>query len=273
MFEASQEQLSDALSENGGPIAVDDVHDIIDGSAVKVESVLNQFCEVETVDGESFVVGIEGGPSYDTEREDEGDDEEAAETAAEEAEFQADTQPTAETDSVEGLTTARSWDADDDLDLYEVNGIKIQFDPEKELAGEPTGDDWYGLPILTNGHAGVPNETTPYFPVEVGGNRDSEEVMGQVLGVMNRPLLFEGEAGTGKNSAIARAASATSRVTQRTNFGADVSVFDVVGEKEIADGSTYFIIGDVAKAAMFGHYLGRGQYGLWRRVVVPPRTG
>jgi len=48
-------------------------------------------------------------------------------------------------------------------------------------------------------------------------------------------------------------ASATNRPTQRTNFGTDVSVFDLVGEKDFHEDGSYFILGDLAKAAMFGH--------------------
>lgn len=258
MFENARDDLIDALTANNAPLLLADAKDLFDNE-IMAESAINQYATTaETDDGETYITSIENGPSFGLDAidatVDDDDDEDASEEPVTEEPVEDDPEPSPEPEPTPAATQSGSWAADDDLEIYDVNGISITKDPSEQLAGEPTGDEWYGLPVLTNGHDGVPNETTPYFPVEVQpGNRDSEEWAGRVLGTLVRPLLLEGEAGTGKNRLIARAASATNRVTKRTNFGSDVSVFDLVGEKEIGDGETYYILGDLAEAAMFGH--------------------
>lgn len=258
MFEDAKNDLTDALNANESPLTMAEAREAVDGGEIVAESAINQYATVVEHGGEKLVTGIDGGPSFTVnDTPDEETSSEGPQTAPEPEQVREDQSDTVEDEIPEEDRTGGSWDADDDLDLYEVNGILITADPGEELIGEPTGEDWNGVPVLTNGHDGIPNETTPYFPVEVSpGNRDTEQWAGRVLGHEDgdpRPLLLEGEAGTGKNSLVARMASATNRVTQRTNFGSDVSVFDLVGEKEIADGVTYYILGDQAKAAMFGH--------------------
>lgn len=248
MFEKAHHAIRDALTEAGEPLPVSEATAAVDGGDIVAESAVNRFCTVEEIDGRQMVVTVDGGPDFTL------DAAESDGTDPEPREIREDTDPLSDDGAAENGATSHSWTSDDDRQVYEVNGIRITLDPTRELVGEPTGDDWYGLSILTNGHGGIPNEITPYFPVEIEpGSRDSEEWMGKVLGEMNRPLLFEGEAGTGKNRAISRALSATNRPSVRTNFGSDVSVFDFVGEKEILDGETVYVLGDAAKAAMFGH--------------------
>jgi len=261
MFDDAKADLTEALKQNQAPITVDTARDVVDGGEIVAESAISQYATTADHDGVTYVTGIESGPSFDVTDLNGEAPSDGSDTAPEPVD---DKDDASDVEMAQAAPETAQSDVDasvSDLDLFEVNGILITVDPEEELVGEPTGDDWYGLPKLTNGHDSIPNETTPYFPVEVSpGNRDSEEWMGRVLGEHCRPLLFEGEAGTGKNRGIARAASATNRPTQRTNFGSDVSVFDLVGEKEIADGQTYYILGDQARAAMFGHI------GIWDEV-------
>lgn len=261
MFEDARNDIIDALEESQQPVPVEDVRQAVEGGELVAESALNQYATTTDHDGETYVTAVENGPSYtvnDIGAEGSDDDSSArSQSAPEPEQVRDDQQPPAEAQTASASADAASWSADADLDLYEVNGLVITTNPEEALVGEPTGEDWNGIPVLTNGHDGIPNQTTPYFPVEVEpGNRDTEQWMGRVLGHQSgdpRPLLFEGEAGTGKNSAIARMATATNRITQRTNFGNDVTVFDLVGEKDFHDDGSYYVLGDQAKAAMFGH--------------------
>ncbi len=256
MFDKAKQDIIDALESKEQPITMDEARESVSDGAIVAESAINQFGTTVEHDGQKFVVGMESGPSYTV--NDIGQSEGSADAAEQTytgVEPEQDESPSPQPETSPAPSHGGQWESDDDVDLYEVNGIKITLNPERELAGEPTGDDWYGLPKLTNGNDRIPNVTTPYFPVAVEpGNRDTEEWMGRVLGGSNpRPMLFEGEAGTGKNTAFSKAANVTNRVTQRINFGSDVSVFDLVGEKEIANGETYYVLGDLARAAMFGH--------------------
>lgn len=259
MFEDARDDLIDVLSANEEPISATDAKAQCDANDIMVESVINRYATVEQIDSTDTIVAIEGGPSFEEEVEESDSetpsDAESDDVSDSDSEESNATEATPE--STQETTAARTIDSDAGTDpdnLFEVNGIRITCDPARELVGEPTGDDWNGLPVLTNGHDKVPNQTTPYFPVEVSpGNRDSEEWAGRVLGTMCKPLLWEGESGTGKNQNIDHALNETNRIKQRTNFGSDVSVFDMVGEKDFDDEGSYYILGDIAKAAMFGH--------------------
>ena len=75
-----------------------------------------------------------------------------------------------------------------------------------------------------------------------------------MMGRLKRPVLVEGEAGTGKNTAFANFAAHTNRPLQRMDFGDDTTVFDLIGEKDIVGGTSVYILGDLSKAAIFGHF-------------------
>lgn len=253
MFDDARDDLIDALAQNDAPLLIDDARSEAGDNEIVAESAINQFATTAERDGDTYVTAVEGGPSFTVNDLDGStDSEEATETASEETESEADPDPSSETEPEQIASTSGSWSASGGRDLYEVNGIRITVDPEERLIGTPTGEKYNGLPILTNGHDGIPNEPTPYMPIPVGGGRDSEEVIGRVIGDMNRPLLLEGDAGTGKNLAVDTFQYETKRTKDRINFGSDVSVFDLVGEKDLINGESYYILGKLAEPTMFG---------------------
>lgn len=263
MFDDARNDLTEVLRLEQRPLSLAEAREALDVSALKAEAVVNQTCETETVDGTTYVLGIADGPSFDPEMIDgySDDDTEAAESDAAPEEDEAAQDPQPDVEAVQDASAGSDDDSDDEDideiapdDLHRINGVLMTADPDEEIVGDWIGEEWYGLPVLEDGRDDTPNETTPYFPVEVTGDRDSEESMGKVLGEMNRPLLWEGEAGTGKNRAISRALAATNRPVQRINFGADLSVFDLIGEKDFIEGvGSVFILGKLAKAGLFGH--------------------
>lgn len=252
MFDDAQRQIESKLRAEKKPVTVAEMKAALDGGELMAESAINQSCETESIGGEEYVLSVEDGPSFTAEdlngEAPENDESASDDDAGEEVQ----SQPPEDTPD-ESAESRPSRAAEPSVAAYELNGIRITVDPAELAVGEPTGEDHYGLPKLTNGSDLIPNETTPYFPIEVGGGRDSEEVICRVLGHMHKPLLLEGEAGTGKNRAIERVTSATNRPVQRINFGSDVSVYDLVGEKDVVEGTTYYILGKLAKAVIFGH--------------------
>lgn len=252
MFKDAKTDLIDALNENDGPVSLSEARAVAGDNKIVAESAINQYATTAEYDGEEYVTAIEGGPSFTVNDLEDADASEAAETDTEPETIEEDASPSAEREPDESNDSDASWAASDDRDLYEINGIRIDADPHDYLVGEPTGEDHYGLPILTNGLDMIPNEPKSYMPLPVGGGRDSEETIGRVMGVMNRPLLLEGDAGTGKNLGIDTFQFETHRSKFRINFGADVSVFDLIGEKDLVDGESYYILGKLAKPALFG---------------------
>ncbi|MFB6109740.1 MAG: AAA family ATPase [Halodesulfurarchaeum sp.] len=145
-------------------------------------------------------------------------------------------------------------DGSQQTDAYHtVNGVRIDADPERLLAGAPTGRTRHGLRELEAGHPAIPETEVPYFPASPEGvSRDTEEMFYRSL-ALDKPVILEGEAGTGKNHLIRTVAAAVHLPVYRQEFGADTAVMDVVGEKDLdGRGGTYYILGEAAKAAMFG---------------------
>ncbi|MDR5655787.1 MoxR family ATPase [Halodesulfurarchaeum sp. HSR-GB] len=134
-----------------------------------------------------------------------------------------------------------------------INGIRVDVDPDRLLAGEPTGEQVNGIRKLDPGHPAIPETAVPYFPAELPDvPRDTEETFYRALS-LDKPVILEGEAGTGKNHLIRTVAATVNHPVYRQEFGAETSVFDVVGEKDLdGQGGTYYILGEAAKAAIFG---------------------
>jgi nitric oxide reductase NorQ protein len=244
MFDEAREDLIDALADKQHALAYEDAKAAIDGGDLMAEQAIKQHAEVETVDGEKFVVSV-GDRTYAVPDEDDFDDGEP------------DAEPVEDdggADDSEVIRPQHNRDVDlsgDEKEFYEVNGVTIDVNPEQALAGEPTGDDVYGARVLTNSHPAVPDTQIPYFPADLG-ERDTEEIFYRAMS-KSMPVILEGEAGTGKNQLVASAASRLNLPMYRQEFGADTSVMDVVGEKDLdGDGGTFYILGKAAKAAMFG---------------------
>lgn len=137
-------------------------------------------------------------------------------------------------------------------DYHDLAGMRVTVEPEANRVGRPTGETVHGLSVLEASSPPVPDVQTPYYPARMSDSRNSEEVIARALGRMDKPVLLEGEAGTGKNTAILTLAGRTNRPVTRMNFGADTTVFDLVGEKDIVGGDTVYILGELARAAVFG---------------------
>ena len=137
-------------------------------------------------------------------------------------------------------------------EYHDLAGIRVTVDPETQLVGPPTDSTVHGLQVREPGPKQVPSVRTKYHPSSMTGNRDSEEVIARALGDLDKPVLLEGEAGTGKNTAVLTLASRTNRPVTRMNFGADTTIFDLIGEKDLVGGDTVYVLGELAKAALFG---------------------
>jgi nitric oxide reductase NorQ protein len=137
-------------------------------------------------------------------------------------------------------------------DYYLLDGLRVTVDPEEMRVGEPTGQSHHGLPVLGPAEAPTPDIRTTYYPTAMAADRDSEEVIARAMGELGKPVLLEGEAGTGKNTAIMHVCQRTNRPVTRMNFGADTTVFDLIGEKDLVGGDTVYILGELARAAVFG---------------------
>ncbi len=137
-------------------------------------------------------------------------------------------------------------------EYHDLAGIRVTVDPGSHLVGPPTDSTYYGLPVRDPGPQQVPNVRTEYHPSAMTGSRDSAEIIARALGELDKPVLLEGEAGTGKNTAVLTLAGRTNRPVTRMNFGADTTVFDLIGEKDLVGGDTVYVLGELAKAALFG---------------------
>ncbi|MFB6086757.1 MAG: AAA family ATPase [Halodesulfurarchaeum sp.] len=140
----------------------------------------------------------------------------------------------------------------DAAEYHDLRGIRVTVDPASHLVGPTTDSSYHGLPIREPGPQQVPTVRTAYHPSAMTGSRDSEEIIARALGELDKPVLLEGEAGTGKNTAMLTLASETNRPVTRMNFGADTTVFDLIGEKDLVGGDTVYVLGELAKAALFG---------------------
>ncbi len=140
-----------------------------------------------------------------------------------------------------------------DEEYYDLNGLRVDVDPQRLLAGDPTGETHDGLRVLEGDHPAVPSVEVPYFPAELDGVPvDTEGLFVRSL-ALDKPVILEGEAGTGKNHLVRTTAATVNLPVYRQEFGAETSVLDVVGEKDLdGRGGTYYILGEAAKAAIFG---------------------
>lgn len=137
--------------------------------------------------------------------------------------------------------------------FHDLHGLRVDVDPDRLLVGEPTGETRRRLPVLEPGHPAIPRTSVPYFPTTpAGATEDTEALFYRAL-ALEKPVILEGEAGTGKNHLIRTVADSVNLPVYRQEFGADTSLFDVVGEKDLdGRGGTYYILGEAAKAAVFG---------------------
>lgn len=265
MFDEAKADLIDALEQSTTALTTAEAQTAIDGGDLMSEQVVNQFAEFESHNGTEYVVSADGyadtlpvnGDTDDdeTEADDESDAADASEAADDDTadaseDDDADTTETAET--VE--TSADPIETEDGQRIYDLNGLNVVLDlqPTEVMAGAPTDDDILGATVLENSHPQVPDTNVPYFPVEVDGiSRDTEDLFYRAIG-QQKPVVLEGEAGTGKNQ-LARAAGADLNIpTRRQEFGENTTVFDVVGEKDLEDGNSHYILGEAAKTAIFG---------------------
>jgi nitric oxide reductase NorQ protein len=256
MFDEARTDLTDALANNNSALDWDEAKGAIDGSDLMAEQALTEVAQIEESDGDRYVVGladsdkrfpIEDGAA-DADSPDTDDDESGAE--GDESDEEAEEDPEA---SVEKEVVSRgSLDVQsDEKEFHRVNGLRVDVDPERALAGEPTGQDIHGAPILTNSHPDIPDTSVPYHPAELG-ERDTEDLMYRAI-ARQKPILLEGEAGTGKNQGLRSVAASLNLPTYRQEFGSDTTVMDVVGERDLtSDGGTYYILGAAARAAIFG---------------------
>jgi nitric oxide reductase NorQ protein len=247
MFENETQELQNALSDREAPLPRDKAIEIA-GGGIKGESVLSQEATVEEREGEKMVVSV-GGVAYDDNAQN-GAHNGSKSVAEEEDADDLQDDESAQNGADDRLSNVSH---DDSLMVHNVNGLRITTDPSDELVGEPTGSFWFGgLRVLEDSRDDVPSPNIEYRPVEMA-SRTSDEFFARALGRLVRPVLIEGEAGTGKNTLIKHVANQTNRPTTRINFGSDISVFDLVGEKDIVDGESVYVLGGLAKAAMFGH--------------------
>ena len=137
-------------------------------------------------------------------------------------------------------------------DAHDLAGIRVTLDPSEQLVGPPAEETYHALQVREPGPGQVPAVRTPYHPGAMTDGRDAEQVIARALGELEKPVLLEGEAGTGKNTAVLTLAARTNRPVTRMNFGADTTVFDLVGEKDLVGGDTVYVLGELAKAALFG---------------------
>ncbi|MFB6109323.1 MAG: AAA family ATPase [Halodesulfurarchaeum sp.] len=135
---------------------------------------------------------------------------------------------------------------------HDLAGIRVTLDPADHLVGPPTEETHHGLQVREPGPQQVPDVRTAYHPTAMTEDRDAEQVIARALGEMDKPVLLEGEAGTGKNTAVLTLAGRTNRPVTRMNFGADTTIFDLIGEKDLVGGDTVYVLGELAKAALFG---------------------
>jgi nitric oxide reductase NorQ protein len=135
---------------------------------------------------------------------------------------------------------------------YDLAGLRVTIDPTEHLAGRPTDRTFEGIPIREPGPKQVPSVRTPFRSAEMAAERETRAVLARALEELDKPVLLEGEAGTGKNTAILTLADRTNHPVTRMNFGADTTIFDLVGEKDLVGGDTVYVPGELAKAALFG---------------------
>lgn len=248
MFDEAKADLKEALTQKGTALTESEAIAAVGGGKLMAEQVLNQHAVTEEVDGTEYVVGITGeSDRYETPQSNGQPVQEAEnENETEESTEESDDDST----STETVSLTSTGDAQE---FFEVNGITIDVDPEQALAGQRTDDRIYGAPKLTNHHPAVPDTQVPYYPADLpGGERDTEDAFFRDI-ALGIPVILEGDHGSGKNQLVRSVASRLNLPMERQEFGADTSVMDVVGEKDLdGEDGTYYILGKAAKIAMFG---------------------
>jgi nitric oxide reductase NorQ protein len=239
-------QLADALAQNNAALSVSEAKDTIDGGDLLAEQVLR---EAETVEagGETWVVQVGDSPEFSPPQQ---DGAEEAQADAEEVESEEDPSPSAQVETDESPLDGVQAE---EQETFMLAGLQIDVDPEEQLVGEQVDTGPYGMPKLVNSHPAVPESRIPYFPSDLDDiNRDTEEVFRRAL-ALDKPVILEGEAGTGKNQLIDATGAELNVAVYRQEFGVDTTVFDVVGEKDLdGEGGTTYVLGKATKAAMFG---------------------
>lgn len=153
--------------------------------------------------------------------------------------------------------------------------IVATHDDDTLVAGEPTTENFYGLPVLDSPRdeyddvfdhpfierldfdyyeqPAVIAEPTPDKPDNVVKLDVSNiEVISKRL-ADGRNVLLEGPAGCGKNVGIKYISDETNRPAIRVNFGSEITYEDLVGHYEVqADGSMEFIPGFLTIAVRIG---------------------
>lgn len=138
-------------------------------------------------------------------------------------------------------------------DWYDLDGLRIVQDPSKHLVGEPLDKSLYGLSYLEDtGHKKIPNKgELDYIPCTLPGDVDATRGISGRL-ARRIPVYLEGEAGMAKNTAIAAIMGETNRILYRDNYGMDTSVFEVINDTDVVNGTTINKLGGLSMAAMFG---------------------
>lgn len=264
MFDDAKADLIDALSDDNVALPLDDALGAIDGANLLAEQAIDEHATVETRDGQDWVVAV-GDREYPLPDDVGGEDAATAATdggaaAADAADDAQDLQTPRPPSAPAQQAVGAAGDTDTPaVETHELpTGLRVDVDPDALLVGEPTGDEIKGMPVLENHHPEVPETHVDYTPVDVPGtqstdvSRDTEDLFYRAM-ALDKPVIFEGEHGTGKNQAVDSFASVVNLPVYRQEFGADITVMDMVGEKDLdGRGGTYYILGKAAKAALFG---------------------
>lgn len=133
-----------------------------------------------------------------------------------------------------------------------TDGIRVTVDPDEFCVGDIYSQTNEGLPQPTKApQKYVPSSNISYIPTDRPGHVQSDVEVERKL-ASNKPVLLEGEAGTAKNTLLSKIAGRAGLPTYRYNFGLDSSVYDLICEKEIVEGETVTVLGDLAMAVIFG---------------------
>lgn len=98
-------------------------------------------------------------------------------------------------------------------------------------SGEPTGEDFHGLPVLgDDDHPLIPDVEHSYIKRELQGNKTDVEVVSRFVADDQYATLLTGETGTGKDQLIEYLCAATNRPVVRVNFGSGTTYSDLIGD-------------------------------------------
>lgn len=98
-------------------------------------------------------------------------------------------------------------------------------------SGEPTGEDFHGLPVLgDDDHPLIPDVGHGYIKRELKGNKTDVEVVSRFVADDQYATLLTGETGTGKDQLVEYLCAATNRPCVRVNFGSGTTYSDLIGD-------------------------------------------